>query len=179
MQEIWKDIKGYEGMYQVSNLGRVKSIRSKDSIGRKRKLGLLSLQIHQGYVNTRLMKNGIRKTVRIHRLVAQAFLKRVNGKPEINHIDGNKENNNVKNLEWVSRSENVKHAYNNGLIKQTSKRRNDYRSKPIMQILNNEIINEFPSAMEASRKLGFPQGNISRCCRGKQKTAYGYLWKYK
>lgn len=179
MKEIWKDIKGYEGLYQVSNLGKVKRIEHFDSIGRKKKEKEMSAQEVSGYLRVWLSKGMIRKGYLIHRLVAESFILNLNNKKEVNHKDGDKQNNCVNNLEWVTSSENRIHAYKKGLAKQTSKRRNDYRSKVVVQILNGQIINEFPSVMEAQRQTGFKQGTISNCCRGNQKTAYGYQWSYK
>ena len=138
----------------------------------------MSVHDNRGYLNIRLSKNNIRKTYSVHRLVAEAFISNLEAKGEVNHIDGNKQNNNINNLEWVTSSENQLHAYKNGLDKATTKRRNDYRSKPVIQILNNKIINTFPSVGEAQRQTGFCQGTISNCCRGNQKIAYGFVWRY-
>ena len=179
MKEIWRDIKGYEGLYQVSNLGRVKRIQSFDSIGRKKKGQDMSNHKCHGYLRVWLSKDNNRKSYSIHRLVAEAFISNPENKPEVNHIDGNKENNCVENLEWCTRSENIKHGYSKGLLKQTSRRRNDYRSKKVVQKSNGIIIHEYPSAMEAQRQTGYSQGTISNCCRGNQKIAYGYEWSYK
>lgn len=106
MNEVWKDIKGYEGLYQVSNLGRVKSV--------KRNLTLKPCNRNR-YLIVLLSKNGIKKAINVHRLVAQAFIPNPDDKRTVNHIDGNKQNNCVDNLEWCSQSENVKHAYDNKL----------------------------------------------------------------
>lgn len=178
-KEIWKDVNGYEGLYQVSNLGRVKSLEHLDSIGRKKKEKNMSTQEVSGYLRVWLSKGDNRKGYLVHRLVAKAFIPNICNKREVNHKDGNKQNNNANNLEWVTSSENQLHAYKSGLDKPSIKRRNDYRSKPVIQILNGKIINEFPSAMEAQRQTGFKQGTISNCCRGNQKIAYGFVWKYK
>lgn len=178
MNEVWKDIKGYEKLYQISSLGRVKKLTSSDSIGRIKLTRIMSIQENRGYLKIRLSKNNIRKNYLIHRLVAIAFISNLEDKIEVNHIDGNKLNNQVDNLEWVTSSENQLHAYKTGLDKPTTKARNDYRSKPVLQILNGNIINEFPSVGEAQRRTGFCQGAISSCCRGHQKIAYGFVWKY-
>lgn len=117
MTEIWKDISDYEGVYQVSNMGRIKSLRRLDSIGKSRKERLLiSIPNAEGYIRTELNKNGKRHTFSTHRLVAKAFLANPANKPQINHIDGNKSNNKVHNLEWCTGSENVSHALKLGLL---------------------------------------------------------------
>lgn len=110
MIEIWKDIKGYEGLYQVSNLGRLKSYQ------RVKAGKLVSLQkTKDGYLQTDLYKDKVRKAVRIHRLVAEAFIPNPDGKLEVNHKNGNKENNEVDNLEWSTKQENIDHAHDNNL----------------------------------------------------------------
>ena len=117
--EIWKDVVGYEGLYQVSNLGRVKSVdRYKDNHGTKQ---LVKEKIKttrkdkQGYLLLDLYKNNKKKTVRVHRLVAMAFIPNPQNKETVNHIDGNKENNTVENLEWATQKEQNEHIYATGL----------------------------------------------------------------
>ena len=109
--EVWRDVVGYEGFYQVSSYGRVKSLR-----GRKEKF--LSIDINNAcYAKVLLSKNGQSKTLLVHRLVAAAFIPNVDNKPQVNHKNGNKFDNRVENLEWVTCSENTQHAYNMGLAK--------------------------------------------------------------
>ena len=113
--EIWKDIKDYEGLYQVSNLGRVRSLPKVDRLGRVHN-GKIKAQVNNGsgYLIVNLKHNGKQKMKTVHRLVAETFISNDDNLPEINHIDGNKVNNRVDNLEWCTRSENVKHAIKNG-----------------------------------------------------------------
>lgn len=119
--EVWKDIKGFKGYYQVSNLGRVKSLDRRVTYSDKKihnlKGKVLKPMINMhGYEIVDLRKDKKRKTSKIHRLVAIAFLDNPKNKPQVNHIDGIKLNNNSENLEWVTNTENIKHAYKNGLI---------------------------------------------------------------
>lgn len=119
MQEIWKDINGYEGLYQISNLGNVKSIQyfnhANNKIYPRNKL-LKPLINEKGYFRVDLFKLGKTKRCRIHRLVAEAFIPNLNNFPEVNHIDGNKSNNRVDNLEWCTHKHNMKEAYRLGLV---------------------------------------------------------------
>lgn len=115
MNEIWKEIEGFNGDYLISNLGRVKSLKNnKESILKPFKSG-------GGYYKVALSKNKMSKTLYIHRLVAKAFIQNPENKPEINHIDGCKTNNQVTNLEWITHKQNIQHAYNAGLMENTRK----------------------------------------------------------
>lgn len=115
MKEKWKDIEGYEGFYQISNMGRVKSLGGQcGTVKRKEKIRSTSLT-KDGYEKIRLNSQGKDTTKRIHRLVAEAFIPNPNNKDTVNHIDGNKQNNIETNLEWVDRSEQMIHAYDLGL----------------------------------------------------------------
>ena len=126
--EIWKDIKGYENYYQVSNYGRIKS-KARIRKGKQKQFYLTKekiLRAHvnkkRGYVQILLTKKAEQRLYLCHRLVAEAFIPNPNNYSEINHIDGNKQNNYVKNLEWCTHSENIKHAYNKSLIPETKNR---------------------------------------------------------
>lgn len=190
MEEIWKDIEGYEGLYQVSNMGRIKSLeRYKENHGKLQKVEekIKTINIkNSGYQFVQLYKNNKYKNLMVHRLVAQAFIPNVDNKPQINHIDGNKLNNNVTNLEWCTNSENNKHAWNTGLkqctekLKEATRKTNrEYKSKPINQLdLQGNYIKTWLNAHEASRQLGIDRSTISQCCRGgrRNKTAGGYKW---
>ena len=175
MQEIWKDVIGYEEQYQVSNLGNVRSKDRAivDCLGRKRTLKSHKIRIQTskiGYKQVILHKGGKMKTYLVHRLVAEAFIpKTETSKNEINHKDENKANNTVDNLEWCD------HKYNINFGSRTEK-----TSKKVYQYTKDKKkVNEYQSAWEAHRKLGYDQASICKVCNGVQKTAYGYIWSYK
>lgn len=164
-KEIWKDIEGYEGLYQVSNLGRVKSNLRKGKI-------LKSNSTYDGYYNVTLSKNGKLKTYRIHRLVCIAFLDNPLNKSEVNHIDGNKKNNNIENLEWCTRSENAEHAHKTGL--NTGKKVSIYQFDKF-----GHLVKTWKSQTDASKSLKIPQSLISSCCKLERKHAGGFTWRKK
>lgn len=164
MNEIWKDIKGYEGLYQVSNFGNVKSLSNNFS----RKEKILKLNNIKGYLFVDLYKNGKVKHYKVHRLVAEHFIPNPDNKPCIDHINTNKTDNRVENLRWTTHKENS----NNPLTI-------DKRSKPIIQFSKDgEFIKKWNSALDVQRELGIKQGNISNCCKGKRNIAGGYIWRY-
>lgn len=179
-KEIWKGIKGYEGCYQISNKGRVKSIgRVVSSLKCKRKTvptRILCQNINKvnGYASVQLSSKGMKKRVTIHRLVAFAFIEYTEGK-EVNHINGNKLDNRLENLEFVTKSENINHAHKTGLINMK-----DRGNKPVLQYdLNGVFIQNFPSVLKATIHMGKTNGtSISKACKKIQKTAYGYKWEY-
>lgn len=114
--EEWRDVVGYEGKYQVSNLGRVKSLERKNSAGNLRKQRIMKFgKTKDGYLMVTLSKSGKRDTKKVHRLVIESFIGIDNRKETVNHIDGNKENNTPENLEWSTRKEQLVHAYKNKL----------------------------------------------------------------
>lgn len=175
--EIWKDIKGYEGKYQVSNLGRVKSLPRYTGHG-MRKMRILKYGFNGGYRQVVLCKNGKMKSQKIHRLVACAFLPNKDDTLVVNHKDGNKENNHVENLEWCTRQENVIHSFKMGLSKVRYGKENK-KSIPIYQYtLDGKFIKEWSNSREVTRETKMDYRNINSCCRGKIKTAYGFIWKY-
>ena len=167
MDEIWRDIDGYEGLYQVSNKGRVKSLKwGKERILKPHDNGI-------GYLRVALRKESSLKFIIIHRLVAQAFIPNLENKPQVNHKDENKKNNCVENLEWATAKENSNHGTRNERV-------GDSRSKPILQYSKSgEFIREWKSAAEVERVLRINNSDIIACCRGKRKSAGGFVWKYK
>lgn len=173
MIEIWKDIIGYENEYQVSNLGNVRSIprkrKNKQGEVTKRGVVLKRMKDRIGYEHVVLLKSGKRRYSLVHRLVAEAFLPKIDGMNEINHKDEDKTNNCVDNLEWCSRIYNMNYGT-----------RPNVHSKPVIrQTMEGAYIDEFLSANEAERETGVSRGNISSCCNGRTKSAGGFKWVYK
>lgn len=188
--EIWKDIPEYEGYYQISNLGRVKSLARKrknnpNAYYETKDIILKPYAKNKRYYGIYLMKNNTKRYFLIHRLVAEIFVPNPSKKVQVNHIDGNKENNCASNLEWVTASENIIHAYKNNLRKAPQPWKNKKgkmcpNSKAIIQYnLENNKIREWDSVMDASRELKINFSNIGAVCRGERNTAGGFKWKYK
>ena len=172
-EEVWRDVKGYEGLYQVSNMGRVKSLGRKDRFGRVIKERILEpAATHNGYLRVGLHVDGKRKMLRVHRLVCEAFHENPDNKSEVNHVNENKTDNRACNLEWSTRTENCNHGSRNERVAKAL-------SKPIGQFsLDGKLIKVWQSACEARRQTGFDQGYVGAVARGKFKQAYGYIWKY-
>lgn len=173
-QEIWKDIKGYEGLYQVSNLGRVKSlernIKGRRGITRIKEKILNLVQDKDGYFIVTLCNNGKQKTCKVHRLVGETFIKNPNNFPQINHKDENKQNNKVSNLEFCTQKYNTN--YGTAIERRCKKTR-----KKVKQFdLQGNFINSFESVTKAEKSLGIK--HIYDCCNGKLKTCGGYIWRY-
>ena len=174
MIEIWKDIKGYEGLYQVSNFGNVMSLNYYRS--GKPKL-LKPGKTKNGYLLVTLYKNRKRKSYKVHRLVAEHFIPNPDNLPEINHKDENKQNNSVDNLEYCTHEDNINYGTRNERIAKANTNRK--RSKKVLQFtLDGEFVKEWESTRECKRN-GFNQGNIVSCCNGKLKSAGGFIWRYK
>lgn len=183
MQEIWKDIIGYENLYQVSNLGNIRSLcfgarnKRKSNTIRMLKIGYTNV----GYSKVELYKDGISKIKYVHRLVAETFIPNPDNKPEVNHINGDKTNNSIDNLEWVTSSENKRHALNTGLKKPVAglRGKNNPSSKPIDQYTTDGIfVKHWDSIADAASFLNIRHTCISLCLTGKIKTSHGYIWKY-
>ena len=179
--EEWRDVKDFDN-YMISNKGRVKS-KERISIAKGtnyiRKEKILHYGIHKlGYLYVYLYNNNgnNKKKMYIHRLVANAFIENTNDYKEINHIDGDKQNNCVENLEWCNRSMNVKHAYQNNLEKKLIGKLN-HKSKAIKQFTKDgEFIRNWESINLANKSLNIT--SVGSCCRGDNKTAGGYIWRY-
>ena len=194
MEEIWRDIEGYEGLYQVSNLGRVKSFY--------RGIIMRPLLDHSGYLSVALHKNKLEKRFKVHRLVAKAFPE-ICGEwfdgAQVNHKDCNTTNNNAFNLEWCTAKYNCNYADHGQKISIANKGRKDtqeqclkksickmgsknHKSRATIQYTKDmEFVREWESANQVQRELGWSAGNITQCCNQKKgyNTAYGYIWRFK
>ena len=161
--EIWCPIKGYESLYEVSDQGRVKSI----GYGKDR---ILKPRIDKdGYLQVYLYKNRVPKHCLVHRLVAKTFIPNPDNLPQVNHKDENKTNNSVQKLEWCDSKYNINFGTRNQRI-----------SKPVIQYTKSgEFVKEWKSTRDVERTLNYSQGNISRCCTGRYKSAYNFIWKFK
>jgi hypothetical protein len=181
MTEVWKDIEGYEGLYQVSNFGRVKSCEKMVVHFRggfrklKEKVRKLSKD-SDGYLILDLHKDGVGKFKKVYRLVANAFLENNSNKSQVNHINGIKHDNKIDNLEWCTNSENQKHAFSIGLkLPQIN------NEKCVMMFNKNgsQFIMEFTSISKASKFLGCNGSDITSTLKGRQKSVRNHTFKYK
>ena len=176
-EEIWKDIEGYEGLYQVSNMGRVRSldhtILSRNRFGESHftyRGRILKLGYNlSGYKRAVLAVRNSHKHVQVHRLVAEAFIPNPENKETVNHIDGNKENNCVNNLEWTTIRENINHAVKTGL--------HSHKGIKVICVETGKVFNTITSAAEW---CGTTRDSIKYVCEGKSKSGIsnGYHWRY-
>ena len=163
--EEWKDIKGYEGLYQISNLGRVKSLPRN---GTKKEEKILKQHLDRyGYAYVGL-RNKILKKHKVHRLVGNAFINNPNNMPQINHKNENKSCNIVSNLEWCDNKYNVNYG---------TRTQKTYK-KVVQYDKENNFIKEWKSIILASKELKIDNSLITKCCKGKRRTAGGYIWRY-
>ena len=182
-EEIWRDIKNYEGLYQVSNWGRVKTIKTQ----KIRKL----VSNHKGYLLVKLCKNGISVGFSVHRLVAEAFIPNPDNLPQVNHINENKTDNRVENLEWCTNEYNHNYGTRNerARLKKIGNPKmktclgkfgkDHHSSKSIIQFtLDDELVRKWDSASDAHRCIGVNYKNISSCCNGQRLSAGGFKWEF-
>lgn len=190
MDEIWKDIPGFEGLYQVSNIGNIRSVRRVVRFGSQQRVvkqsNLRLFKKANGYLHVKIYKDGKQYTMYVHRLVAIAFCSGYFDKADVNHKDGRKDNNIYSNLEWCTRSENqihsVKVLHNNLGNRKICKK---WNSKPIVQLsIDGKKIKDWTSAFEVQRVLGISESAIRKCLYGDNQKgrrcyqSYGYKWVY-
>ena len=172
--EIWKDIDGYVGRYQISNYGNVLSLNYRNTGKAKR----MKPKINKGgYKWIGLSDGKYRKPLLIHRLVAIAFIDNPNNFPEVNHKDENPLNCNVANLEWCTHQYNVRYSFNK------HKDRKPVGKKPIKQLINQyaldgTLMNTWDGYLILNKTFNYKGSSIKECCEGKRKTAYGYKWEF-
>lgn len=179
-QEIWRDIPRYLGIYQISNMGRFKSLDRvvSNQYGSFIKKEAILKSVSTIYEVVITCVNNVKKTESIHRLMAEAFIENPLNLPQINHIDGNKLNNKLENLEWVTRSQNQKHAYSIGLQTPIVGSKN-VSSKAIAQYsLSGEFVKKYESIGIAAREVKTRVSSISNCLTGRLRSLNGYKWEY-
>lgn len=179
MVEIWMPVADYEGLYEVSNLGRIRSVDHNISTkcGSSKMLHgrVLAQNGCSDYFTVTLCKNGNKTTKTVHRIVALAFVENPEDLPYVNHKDENKRNNASFNLEWCDSSYNATYGT---AIDRARPKQSEVKKKPVAQYLYGELIATYRSINDASSMTGVDPGHIGHCCNGKRKTAGGYQWKF-
>ena len=170
--ENWKEIAEYEGLYEVSDMGRVRSLKfGKEKILKPRKHTC-------GYLHVNLCKDGHVKTLKVHRVVAEAFIPNPQGLDTVNHKDEVKTNNTVSNLEWMSLKDNINYGTHNKRVSEANINHPSHSKQVQMCDRKGNLLAAFPSLREAERVTGIDHSHISSCCNGKLKSAGGYKWRY-
>jgi len=182
-EEIWKDVKGYEGFYKVSNMGRVKSLEREVlySNGRIHKYGeriLSTFTNKKGYITVCLCKNGVCKVKRLHQVVLSAFYDRPQGMDSINHKDENKANNRLDNLEYCTSEYNLNYGTRAERISRKQINDKNRSTKVCQYTKEGQLVSIYPSIKEAMRQTGADVRRISACCNGYRKTEKGFVWTY-
>lgn len=174
--EIWKDIEGYEGLYQISDKGRIKSLQRISKFGKNKKIlkeRIMTQKVTRfGYHTIRLSKNGKKNDYSVHRLVAKAFIENTNNLPQVNHKDENKDNNCIENLEWCSSSYNINYGNRNRKVSKKI-------SQKVAKLgLDGKVIKIYNSMTEAQEENDIWHSGIGLCCRKLRETAGGFKWEY-
>jgi hypothetical protein len=180
MQDIWKDIPGYEGHYQASTSGKIRSTKFFRHNGVTRELK--QQHTYDGYCRVALTIKNVQKSVTVHILVAKTFIPNPENKSQVNHIDGNKDNNSVSNLEWVTPKQNIQHSIKLGLrhteLRQYPLGGDHYASKPIYQYdFSGNLIKKWDCVSEAARYYSCNPCTIINCSKGRIKSCKGYMWR--
>ena len=185
--EIWKDIKDFEGRYQVSNMGNIRSLKRKVKHNTS-KTGFIEVDgkvlkpytTKKWYLHVDLGKSdGTKKYGRVHRIVMETFVPNIDNLPQVNHLNGLKDDNRLENLEWCDNSENQLHAYANGLNVRSDKAGKPKKSVNQIDMCTGEVLNVYESISEASRAMGLKKpSNISMVCKGRRHSAGGFKWEY-
>lgn len=196
-EEIWKDIPGYEGLYAVSNMGRVRSFADANPVNRRNRILKPAFDGKGNYLFVGLHKDGKVKHAYIHRLVAIVFVPNPHNLPQVNHKDECKTNNRADNLEWCTRSYNSRYGHGRERMIESRRMNNNMKElaekakatkilrgthdaeKAVLQFsMSGEFIRMFRSATEVERELGFCRSNVAKCCQGKYRQANGFIWRY-
>ena len=183
MEERWMDIKGYEGLYRVSNFGRVLSVSKTFKTGKNHSIVrtypdtiMSPSKTKKGYLRVNLFKEGRLKAFQVHRLVAEAFIPNPNNYPEVNHINEVKDCNIVENLEWCTTRYNIEYSTGFSTIYNAIEK----TKRPVVQLtLADDYVKEWPSITEACKALRLNPANVCLCCNGKRNKCGNYKWKYK
>lgn len=180
--EIWKPVAGYEGLYEVSNMGNVRSldrtVKNKNGLAVKKGKVIKQAGVNSGYLRVNLWKDNMGSCFLVHRLVAEAFIGNPDNLPEVNHIDENKHNNCANNLEYCDRRYNA----NYGTQRQRAAEKQcgiPVGEQPILQYTTDGVfVNRFDSALKAAKAINGDNSGICKCANGKYKTSYGYIWRW-
>jgi hypothetical protein len=177
LNEIWKDLIGFEGFYKISNLGRIKSIdryvnsslKNQKSVLRIGKILKLSLDRY-GYLKVNIRKNNIKKNITIHRAVALTFIKNTKNLEQVNHIDGNKQNNYVENLEWITNDDNIAHGVKNNLFVFGENHHNSKLTNQQVKEIKEKYIPKIYSSYKLAKEYGVSRPNINSIINGKTRN---------